>query len=899
MKNLFNLTFIVALGYFITGFFSNALLSIEGYAVASWPPSGIALAALLIAGKRAVIGVMLGALITNIAHLDNIAGILHWQVAVQAVVVSTASTLQAYLGYWVITRVLKTPLDLSDLKLTIISIIIAGPVVCVIAAFTGTEMLVFNNIIPSSGRLENFVTWWIGDSIGVMIFTPLLLAGFNFTVARHRLQVIVPSLVIYVMISITFYLFASSKFEERNEVYSAQAQVIIDQFDEVLTRLRANTQILASFMTHSEQVERSEFNGFTAKQMAYNPEINALVWMPKVAPNNIGELELLARDEGVENYKVFPRFEVEPRAFQYPVYFGLFSQGMRTVYGLDISAEPYFSSLQKSDGTLFVTPAFQLESSPKGDLGFLVLARVPTVGTKVDGYVAAVISLPLLKESALAKLSFEGIGVELVDLSAESEQAILALPHHEALIKSHEFDMGARTWRLNIYRQGVRSIWTGYWYAQVVGMLFVWLLITFLIAITGSNIRVRDQVAKQTKVLREEKAKADTANSAKSQFLANMSHEIRTPINGIKGLHYLALQQNDWQTAKQYIGQADNALSVLLRVLNDLLDFSKMEAGKLELHQEPIVIEELCAEIKQLISVEASNKSLLVNYEIAPDVTPIFNTDIIRLKQVLLNLLNNAVKFTQHGAIRLKIADAGDALCFSVTDTGIGIRKDIQKQLFKPFSQADGSTSRRFGGTGLGLSICQKLVTLMGGRIELESEEGLGSCFRVFLPKHSTLPMRSDIMPKESQAPTDLDLSDVAILLVEDNALNQQVAKAMLVGKGAAPDIANDGIEAIEMVSQKQYDIVLMDIQMPNMDGLEATKVIRNELLLTDLPIIGLSANAQERDLKLAEHYGMNDYVVKPIEANLLFASIARQLPNNRSGAEAVSKTDKKDQQFS
>ncbi|WP_105265657.1 ATP-binding protein [Pseudoalteromonas sp. T1lg76] len=877
MKNLFNLSLVVALGYFITGFLSNTLLSVEGYAVASWPPSGIALAALLIAGRRALLGIIIGALLTNTLHLENIEGILHWQVASQAALVTLASTFQAFLGYWLITRVLRAPLDLSDLKSSMVSILVGGPLVCIIAAAVGTELSIANGVIPASGRWENFITWWIGDSIGVMIFTPLLLAGFNFEVVRHRLQVVVPSLIIYAVISVTFYLAANAKKEQNQRYYNSQAQVIVEQLETVFTRLGANTQILASFMAHSHNVSRREFDDFTRKQMAYNPEINALVWMPKVPPQDVAAFEQQARSEGIAQYQIFSRFERQAGPDHFPVFYGQFSPRLKSVFGLDISAERYFPDLLAHPGSLFVTPAFALESSPEGALGFLVMAEVPDANAQLIGYVAAVISLPLLKQSALAKLAFDGIDVEVLDISAEPHQAILPLAEHDELIMSQDMATVSRQWRLNIYRQGGRPLWSGYWYAQVVGMLFVWLLTTFLIAITGSNIRVRDQVAKQTKVLREEKVKADTANSAKSQFLANMGHEIRTPINGIKGLHYLAMQQEDWHKGKQYVAQADNALSVLLRVLNDLLDFSKMEAGKLDLHQEPIVIDELCAELQQLVEVESSHKSLLVDYEVDADVAPVFYADMIRLKQVLLNLLNNAVKFTQQGAIRLKVADAQDELCFSVSDTGIGMRKEIQKQLFKPFSQADGSTSRRFGGTGLGLSICQKLVSLMGGRIELESEEGQGSCFRVYLPKQSSLPMRQDMPPQRGEE-IQIDLTDVVILLVEDNPLNQQVAKAMLEGKGAQPDIANDGVEAVAMVGRKHYDLVLMDIQMPNMDGLTATREIRNELLLSDLPIIGLSANAQERDVKLAQQCGMDDYVVKPIEANTLFSSIARQL---------------------
>ena len=354
-----------------------------------------------------------------------------------------------------------------------------------------------------------------------------------------------------------------------------------------------------------------------------------------------------------------------------------------------------------------------------------------------------------------------------------------------------------------------------------------------------------------------------------------MSHEVRTPINGIKGLHYLALQQNDWQQARTYIEQADGALGVLLRVLNDLLDFSKMEAGKLDLMQEPVDIGRLAEEIINLIQFEVSVKSLEIKLDYDKNTNLVINTDAIRLKQVLLNLLNNAVKFTAQGSITLKIWQSKTMTYLSVSDTGIGISKEAQKKLFRPFAQADNSTSRQYGGTGLGLSICKKLVELMGGAIDLKSTAGQGSTFTFSLPLNSPLPK----VEKSEQSFSDVDIENVsfansAVLLVEDNPLNQHVATAILKTKGCVADIANDGFAAIEMLTEKSYDIVLMDIQMPKMDGLQATKVIRNELGLLDLPIIGLSANAHDDDVKKALACGMNSYITKPIDANILFKAL-------------------------
>ena len=401
------------------------------------------------------------------------------------------------------------------------------------------------------------------------------------------------------------------------------------------------------------------------------------------------------------------------------------------------------------------------------------------------------------------------------------------------------------------------------------------LLITFLISVTGTNIQVREQVAQQTRVLRQEKQKADEASQIKSQFLANMSHEVRTPINGIKGLHYLALQQQDWQQARHYIEQADGALSVLLRVLNDVLDFSKMEAGKLDLIQEPIELNQLIDELVNLVQFDVDIKSLKLILELDNSADLQLDSDPIRLKQVLLNLLNNAIKFTAIGTITLKVWQQQDVTYFSVSDTGIGISQVAQQQLFQPFAQADSSTSRQFGGTGLGLSICKKLVELMGGNISLVSEEGQGSTFTFTLPRISPLTKAEQLEPLFAEIDTStLSLAEFKILLVEDNPLNQHVATAILKTKGCIADVASDGFEAIEKVSETRYDLVLMDIQMPNMDGLQATKVIRDELFIHQLPIIALSANAHDDDVKKALAAGMDGYLTKPIDAEKLFKTI-------------------------
>ena len=887
MKNVFTLSFSLACAYFFTGYLSNLLLAVDGYAVASWPPAGIALASFLLWRHRAYLGIIAGSLLINLIHLDHVTDILNWQILLHAVGLSFAAFLQAWLGAQIITKVIKAPLDLSSLKLSIQSLVIAGPVCCVIGAIAGTSLLVFNQIIPAANALDNFITWWIGDSIGVLIFTPLLLAVFHYSEMRHRLQVIVPALLIYAIISISFYGAASVKKQKDTQKQETKVLATQSAINQKLDEIIAHLSLLSGFLANSEDVSFSEFTQFTAKQLSYSEEILAFKWVPAITDDSRAEYQSWIEQVDSENPFIKQKSangqwqKVPYRELYYPVKYINPLRGMKDIVGFDLgSNEQVRTALTKSKVLNELVISEPTALIPNND-GLSVLFMYPVFGNVVTegdfkGFVVAVVSLAKLSKS-LSFDSNERIAISFFDINnAEKQQALYIAEHHSmVLLKKYQLLIGQRMWRVELHQPVLKSSWFIYWLAQIVGMLFVWLLIIFLISVTATNIRIREQVAKQTLTLRQEKQKADEASAIKSQFLANMSHEIRTPINGIKGMHYLALQQQDWQQAKGYIEQADGALSVLLRVLNDVLDFSKMEAGKLELMQEPVNLKQLAEDIVGLMQFEVESKSLSLKLEYDSDAHLILNTDPIRLKQILLNLLNNAVKFTAKGCITLKIWQSSKMTYFSVNDTGIGISSAAQKQLFKPFSQADSSTSRQYGGTGLGLSICKKLVELMGGAIDLKSSEGHGSTFTFSLPVHSSLPKAK----YSADALSKIDVSNISLekyqlLIVEDNPLNQHVVSAILETKHGIADIANDGLEAIAMLSEKNYDLVLMDIQMPNMDGLQATKVIRNELGFFDLPIIGLSANAHEQDAQKAIASGMDSYMTKPIEADELFKTL-------------------------
>jgi signal transduction histidine kinase len=402
-------------------------------------------------------------------------------------------------------------------------------------------------------------------------------------------------------------------------------------------------------------------------------------------------------------------------------------------------------------------------------------------------------------------------------------------------------------------------------------------------ALIEQRALLEKRIKDRTDQLEEAMRTTQAASQAKSEFLANISHELRTPMNGVIGMLDIALDRDLGPEVTEQLQTAQRCAYTLLSLLNDILDLSKIEAGKMTLEKLPFDLRALLADCVQAHQPKATGKSVSLRAEVSPDVPRQILGDPLRIRQIVANLVSNAVKFTESGSVTVRVGGeftqpSEFTLRITVEDSGTGIPADKLIYIFDRFTQADGTVSRRFGGTGLGLAITRSLVELHGGDIQVQSELGRGSTFTVTLKceadaAHGAV-QKANVM-EQVPSPSNTHGSPARILVVEDNQVNQKVVTAVLRKRGFFIELANDGQEALLKLNKSAaFDLILMDVQMPVLDGLEATRLIRKEARWNGLPIVAMTAHAMNGDKERCLEAGMNGYISKPVHPSLLLSTV-------------------------
>jgi signal transduction histidine kinase/ActR/RegA family two-component response regulator len=423
-------------------------------------------------------------------------------------------------------------------------------------------------------------------------------------------------------------------------------------------------------------------------------------------------------------------------------------------------------------------------------------------------------------------------------------------------------------------------------------------LVVFRLSRTALRARRRDRIvqarladAKQQAEVHAQRAEA--ASKAKSDFLAMMSHEIRTPMNGVLGFANLLLETPLNAEQREFVQTVQSSGDALLTLINDVLDYSKIEAGRMTFEHIDFGLRSVCDEVRAILRAAVAKRGLVMSLDFDAALPARIQGDPVRIRQILLNLVSNAIKFTERGTVRIEVSRLeGPQIKISVTDSGIGMTEEQMNRMFQRFTQADSSTTRRYGGTGLGLAISKTLAELMGGTIGVSSQPGVGSTFWFTLPLIAAAHAPAEsaaaavpVLPVAEPAAAPSIATEATgggrLLLVEDNFVNQRVAVYMLAKLGYQVDVALHGREAIGMLGKLQYDLVLMDCQMPEMDGFDATRIIRDRtsaVLDHDVPVIAMTANAFPEDRARALACGMNDFLAKPVDRTVLAAMLAKWL---------------------
>ncbi|HQV41481.1 MAG: response regulator [Moraxellaceae bacterium] len=847
---------LLALAYGASAHLAYLVSNTGNFVSVVFPPAGIALAAILIWGWRVSPGIFIGATCTQLI-LGREVFLVDAPQLVVAVVIAAGATLQALAGGQLCRRLAAKPVegwnDWHELRI----VFLGGPLACVISAAIGNAVLVWGGVEPANALLVNFLGWWVGDTIGVVIFTPLVLLVLQPRFYGRENRSIMLMMSVLAMLGVLLLFYYASRYENFRiaTAFQQEAQHHVEQLER---RASIDEEVLHSLRRlwgSSEAVEKEEFERFVSDIVMDNPDILSLAWVPAGSQN--AQIAYISSGKSVLSDGMaldeIPRFR------------GVRDRARKNDHTIIMSCAGQAIGLKPEHAVMMVLPVYRHDSlvgEARAFDGFVVGLFDLSVGVKASLGLSAGHLLPMTIQEDGRFLPCLG-----------SQVAIDKQPINWTTTLSR----GGHEWQVAVsspegFRVRHRSIQMVFLLGG--GLLLLGLLQALLLAMRRSmRLRLKAADAERARELAEQTAKT------KSSFLATMSHEIRTPMNGVIGMTQLLSDTSMTTEQQHYVSTIRQSCEALLRIINDILDHAKIEAGKLEVEHVPFSLPQLLDECASLFMPLSAESGVRLMMEKSSDLPNGVLGDSVRLRQILINLLSNAFKFTRKGSVVLRVRvheDNADAtvVYFEVEDTGIGMDKQQREHLFNAFSQGDSSITRKYGGTGLGLSICRQLVELMHGQIGVSSETDKGSVFWFSLPLHKTV--HEGTLPFSARPQPIRDISGLRVLVAEDNKVNQQVIGGLLKKYGLHAVMTKDGVEALQHLTahHQDFDLVFMDCEMPNMDGYAATTRLRQWEAtegVSPIFICGVSAHVIKEFKDRALQAGMDDFIVKPLHrADLL-----------------------------
>ena len=885
-----------ALAYIVAARIGGALSIPPDFASVVWPAAGVALSAfLLLRTSLAFIGILLGASFANLYNTTNGFAVTDAVSVITGVALGVAAALQGYFGAWLYRTYLSEAGRWDEpahlLKFCIVVVLLGS----VVSVTMGTLTLYSNGFITTDRLMFNWITWWIGDAIGVLLVTPMIqvvAAPENQYSSGRKLKVLLP---VAVTLAVVFGLFHKSLEFTREKIVSDLEAAADRLAQTVEARLIISENKLVAYsalFTASEEVSSDEFAQFSERVMASDDAFSAVGWTEVVDGDGRDRWERYFRENGHPDFR-FTEFgdggeliTATPKERYYPVlYIYPFEKNQRA-FGLNLAANPDRKAAllraaeeKKPIATAPITLA-QETGNQKALIVYMPVFALNAENTLL-GYASGVMKINGILGDSVTLSRQAGLRFNLYDISQDETLKIFEADeeiHPRLPLFSYRENFAGRTYRLDIFPAADFDFGRDDWPSYVIltgGFIIATLFLVFVLTTTGQIATVQRKVELRTRELSDAVKRANAASEAKSSFLANMSHELRTPLNAINGFLKLALDTQLTPVQSDYLQRADLATATLLGLINQTLNYARIESGQTELEQEDVRIRSVVRKMEALFGHVADENNLEFRITLSGDVPETLIGDELRIEQITLNLLSNAFKFTREGYVHLAInydAEEGK-LQIRVSDSGVGIPADKIQYIFSAFGQADASISRRYGGTGLGLSISRRMAQLMGGDILVRSTEGEGSEFLVYM----YLDQQEGAVRQPETPRKNLSFDKKCVLIVEDIKVNQLIAQEFLHKHGLTTLIAENGQEAIDVMSQNPaIDLILMDVQMPVMDGYTATRKIRE--MNADIPIIGMTANAMDDDKQACLSAGMNDHIAKPIDPDLLLHRIGEYL---------------------